>query len=120
MTVFINKKEEYSCAQVTDIEGERSRRGLTVDQFYAVPRDPPSSSALPIFDESHVKNAMARFNQTHMTPEEKRVAYNKIVRAASKHGINQQAFKTTNELSSDSDEESGIYDHREKVEMFDF
>jgi len=123
MAVFINKndenKKEYSCAQVTDMEGERKRRGLTVDQFYAVPRQPYSSSALPIFDEAHVKNAMARFNQARMSQTEKRVAYNKIIRAAGRHGINLGKFKASYELAKNNQLEGiKIYDE-DRVEVFE-
>ncbi len=43
---------------------------------------------LPINDETHVRNAIARFNQTDFDePDEKSAAARKIVRAAKKHGI---------------------------------
>ncbi len=43
---------------------------------------------LPINDESHVRNAIARFNQTDFgEPGAKSAAARKIVRAAKRHGI---------------------------------
>ena len=43
---------------------------------------------LPINDESHVRNAIARFNQTDFDePGSKSAAARKILRAARKHGI---------------------------------
>ena len=74
-------------AEVTAMETERKKRGMTPAQFYAVPRDPPSSSSLPIFDKAHTQNAMARFNQTKLSPEEKASAKRKITAAANKFGI---------------------------------
>jgi len=80
--------EKVELAEVTAREAERKRRGMTPAQFYAVPRDPPSSSSLPIFDKAHVQNAMARFNQTNFkSPAEKATAKRKITAAANKFGI---------------------------------
>ncbi|MHA1383233.1 MAG: DUF6582 domain-containing protein [Candidatus Helarchaeota archaeon] len=80
--------------KVTDMEAERKRRGMSVSQFYAAPRDPPSSSALPIFDAAHVRNAMARFNQTHfLSAAEKAKAKRKIEAAARKFGIKNEKKK---------------------------
>ena len=43
---------------------------------------------LPINDETHVRNAIARFNQTDFDePGAKSAAARKILRAAKKHGI---------------------------------
>lgn len=80
-------------AEVTNMEEKREELGMSVEEFYAVPKDPPSSSKLPIFDESHIKNAMARFNQTEFSSkEEEREAYNKILRKAKDKGINVDEF----------------------------
>jgi len=80
--------DEYGNAQVTDMETKRKELGMSVSEFYAVPRDPPSASKLPIFDASHVRNALARFNQVEgLTPEEKATAKNKIFTAAKKFNI---------------------------------
>jgi hypothetical protein len=85
-------------AQVTGMEAERKKRGMSPAQFYAAPRDPPSSSALPIFDVAHVRNALARFNQTQFrSPSEKKIARAKIIRAAKKFGI-----KVSENLSDES------------------
>ena len=82
-------------AIVTDMEAKRKELGLSPTDFYAVPRDPPSSSKLPIFDATHVRNALARFDQTDgLTPEEKAAAKSKILAKAKKLGID--TSKTTN------------------------
>jgi len=95
---FLDDDEELK--QITGMEKERKRRKMSVDEFYAVPRDPPSSSALPIFDEAHVRNAMARFNQTKFKSSEERAkAKRAIIRAAKKFGINIKNFE---KLSSQS------------------
>ena len=81
-------------AQVTAMERKRKQMGWSESQFYAVPR----SKKLPIFDEAHVRNAMARFNQTQgLSPEEKATAKGKISRAASKFGIKVNEFKKLSE-----------------------
>ena len=81
-------EESEELALVTGMEGERKTRGMSPSQFYAAPRDPPSSSALPIFDKAHTQNAMARFNQTQFkSSAEKASAKRKIISAANKFGI---------------------------------
>lgn len=50
--------------------------------------DKEGEGHLPINDESHVRNAMARWNQTHFeSAVAKEAARKKILRAARKHGI---------------------------------
>ena len=79
---------------VTAMEEERHRRGMTVAEFYAVPRNPPSNSKLPIFDATHVRNAMARFNQTQgLSAEERATAKRKIIAAAHKFNIDATEFE---------------------------
>jgi len=98
-------------AQITGMETKRKQMGMSVSQFYAAPRDPPSSSALPIFDASHVRNAMARFNQTHFNnPGEKRRAHAAIMRAAKKFKIDVSNFES---ISQSYD----IIDNDEKEDM---
>ncbi len=86
---FINLSQKDELAKVTDFETERKKRGMSVSSFYAVPKDPPSSSKLPIFDKSHTQNAMARFNQTDFENDDERAkAKRKIISNAKKFGIN--------------------------------
>jgi len=48
----------------------------------------PSTWKLPIHDENHARNALARFNQTQgIPPDKKNAVYKKIVAAAKKFGI---------------------------------
>ena len=64
----------------------RDREKLDRDQFAYVDRE--GGEHLPINDESHVRNAMARFNQTDFqSATAKENARKKIVSAAKKHGI---------------------------------
>lgn len=66
----------------------RERKGLRSGQF-AFPR----LRKLPLDTCNRVRNAMARFNQTQgMTAAEKRTAFNKIVRAARRCGIDPSGF----------------------------
>jgi hypothetical protein len=62
------------------------RDDLRQNQFAYVDRD--GGEHLPIHDESHVRNAIARFNQTDFESKAaKERARKKILRAAERHGI---------------------------------
>jgi hypothetical protein len=62
------------------------RDKLRKSQFAYV--DSKGEGHLPIPDESHIRNAMARFNQTEFeSAAAKEKARKKIVAAAKKHGI---------------------------------
>lgn len=88
----------------TAFETIRKRRGESLKEFYAVPRDPPSDSKLPIYDKDHVINAMARFNQTEFaSQEEKQRAFNKIMKAAEEFDINVDEFKKLNPTKNNSE-----------------
>jgi hypothetical protein len=64
----------------------KSRDKLRRSQFAYV--DSKGGEHLPINDESHIRNAMARWNQTEFeSPSKKEGARRKIVGAARKHGI---------------------------------
>jgi hypothetical protein len=64
----------------------RERDKLDRDQFAYVDRD--GGEHLPIHDESHVRNAISRFNQTDFQSDNaKQEAAKKIVRAAKRHDI---------------------------------
>ena len=62
------------------------RDKLRKNQFAYVDRE--GGEHLPIHDESHVRNAIARFNQTDFESDAaKERARAKILRAADRHGI---------------------------------
>jgi hypothetical protein len=62
------------------------RDALRKDQFAYVDRE--GGEHLPIHDESHVRNAIARFNQTGFESKAaKERARKKILSAAERHGI---------------------------------
>ena len=64
----------------------KARDRLRSSQFAYV--DKEGGEHLPINDESHIRNAMARFNQTDFeSATAKERARRKIVSAAKKHGI---------------------------------
>jgi hypothetical protein len=64
----------------------KARDKLRRSQFAYV--DSKGGEHLPINDESHIRNAMARWNQTEFeSPSRKEGARRKIVGAARKHGI---------------------------------
>jgi len=90
--------------KVSAMEEKRKELGMSVEEFYAISRDPPSESKLPIFDEAHVRNAMARFNQVKgVSIEEKKKARRKIIAKAKHFGIDTEGFEeATKELVSNS------------------
>ena len=64
----------------------KGRDRLRSTQFAYV--DPEGGEHLPIHDEEHIRNAMARFNQTDFeSAAAKERARKKIVGAAKRHGI---------------------------------
>ena len=64
----------------------RGRAHIKKSNFAYVDRS--GEGHLPIHDESHVRNAMARWNQTDFeSARAKETARKKIVAAAHKHGI---------------------------------
>jgi len=64
----------------------KERNALRKDQFAYVDRD--GEEHLPLHDESHVRNAIARFNQTDFESKvAKERARKKILAAAERHGI---------------------------------
>ena len=64
----------------------KDRKKLDKDQFAYV--DKEGGKHLPIHDESHVRNAMARWNQTDFESDRKKEeARKKILAAAKRHGI---------------------------------
>ncbi|MFN2483904.1 MAG: DUF6582 domain-containing protein [Candidatus Limnocylindria bacterium] len=65
---------------------EKKRDRIRKSDFAYVDTD--GEGHLPIHDESHVRNAISRWNQTNFeSAEDKERARRKIVRAAKKHGI---------------------------------
>jgi len=65
---------------------EKKRDNLRSNQFAYV--DSKGEEHLPLNDESHVRNAMARWNQTEFeSATAKENARKKIVSAAKRHGI---------------------------------
>ena len=64
----------------------KKREGLRKSQFAYVDRE--GGEHLPIHDESHVRNAIARFNQTDFQSKTaKESARKKILAAAKRHKI---------------------------------
>jgi hypothetical protein len=65
---------------------EKQRDNLRSNQFAYVDRE--GGEHLPIHDEPHIRNAMARWNQTEFqSATAKEEARRKIVSAAKRHGI---------------------------------
>lgn len=65
---------------------EKQRKSMNKHLFAYVDKD--GKGHLPLNDESHIRNAMARWNQTKFeSPAKKEGARRKIVGAARKHKI---------------------------------
>lgn len=68
----------------------KQRKSMNKDVFAYVDKD--GEGHLPLNDESHIRNAMARWNQTKFeSPAKKEAARRKIVGAARKHKIDLSA-----------------------------
>lgn len=75
------------------------RNNLRESQFAV-----PSTGQLPIHDAEHTRGAMARFNQTDFpSTAAKATAYNKIVAAAKRFGIDSSGFEEKFSGRSDED-----------------
>ena len=74
------------------------RNKLRSNQFAYV--DSRGGEHLPIHDESHVRNAISRFDQTDFdTPAAKETARRRILAAAKKYGIEVDADSDVNRVS---------------------
>jgi hypothetical protein len=64
----------------------KARRRLEQDDFAYVDRE--GGEHLPIHDPAHVRNALARFDQTHFeSVEAKELARKKVLAAARRHRV---------------------------------
>ena len=73
--------EEQNYATVSGTKVHRS------DFAYAPAGSGPSEWKLPIHDANHVRNALARWNQSDLPADAKEGVWRKIVAAAKKYGI---------------------------------
>lgn len=82
--------------QIIGLERALSEKELTTKTREDIPGGKfavPGKRKLPIHDAAHVRNAMARFNQTKgLTSAEKGSAFSAIVRAAKKFGVEVDDF----------------------------
>ena len=87
-TAYINNSQKIKESELTGFEEIRKEKGMSVGEFYAIPRKPSSDSKLPIYDAAHVRNALARFNQIKgASSSEISTAKGKIQSAAKKFGV---------------------------------
>ena len=74
-----------ACSPMTELNA-KARDKLTKRQFAYVDKD--GGEHLPIHDDSHIRNAVARWNQTDFESKRaKEAARKKILAAAKRHGI---------------------------------
>ncbi len=91
------------------VSGVKVHRG---DFAYAPPGSEPSEWKLPIHDASHVRNALARFNQTELPEAAKAAVHAKIMRAARKFGIDAKEHSRESGFRTQSGSGSQPEDHR--------
>ncbi len=82
----------YAAAEAFEAESAKlnteQRKNLPANDFAC-----PATRQLPIHDAAHVRNAMARFNQTDFSKCDKAAAKARIMRAAKQFGIDTTNFK---------------------------
>lgn len=96
-TVLAADEQDYATVSGTKVHKE--------DFAYAPAGSKPSEWKLPIHDESHVRNALARFNQTELPADAKEAAKSKILSRAHKYGIDTSGFEGKHEKASEADTE---------------
>lgn len=95
----------------------RKEKGMSPEEFYAIPMEPASASKLPIYDAAHVRNALARINQIKGVSEsELTKAIGKIKAAAKKFNIKIDEGKME-EQNMDSNEEINSVSEMEEVDQ---
>lgn len=109
---------EVEAVAEADLEKKKlraaERKKIPTGQFAYV--SPDGERKLPIHDESHVRNALSRFNQTHFhSPEAKASAGRKIRAAARRMGIDVSegsnvAEATSKAADAESREEGGAFE----------
>lgn len=105
--VMLFKSVECGCAEVCKGElGGESRGNLSDGDFAAVwtDSDGKKQRKLPIHDAAHVRNALARFNQTDMPASVKAKARAKLDAAAKKFGIGQEKAMKQEDTEPDADD----------------
>lgn len=86
--ILIGELEELLSETAAPLTTEK--RSNLRDETFAF----PDQRKMPLDTCNRVRNAMARFNQVEgVSASERRTAYNKILRAASKCGIDASGFK---------------------------
>jgi hypothetical protein len=76
----------------------------------------PGTGQLPIHDAAHVRNAMARFGQTHFPDAAaKKTAYHKIVAKAKALGVDASGFESEHKDSSYMDSRSDMSETEKKA-----
>lgn len=92
---------------------EKARDDLGSESFAV-----PGKRKLPIHDAEHVRNALARFNQTEgLTPAEKKSAMARIRRAAKKFGVSVSAEAVDEEVDEPEEIEARAGYHIEAMSM---
>ena len=92
-----------AASQGSDNELDAAERNSIPDSEYAFPRERKE----PLNDASHVRNAIARFDQVQdVTDAEREAAFGRIKRAANTFGVEMTA-DSWRDLGKPSDRESG-------------
>src|SRR6185312_5238825 len=114
---YVHRKSGVSAgADDAELEEAESMAGISAAVLDTEERDDlsggefavPGKRKLPIHDAAHVRNAMARFNQTKgLSPGEKAAAKRAIIRKAKSLGIDTTGFEMVHAADGDNDADDG-------------
>src|SRR5574341_634865 len=79
-------------AQMTKTKMVDGKELTAADFAYVGNPDDPETWKLPIHDEDHARNALARFNQADIPTDEKPKVARKLLAAAKKFGVDASGF----------------------------
>lgn len=107
------KDKDPQLKEFDDDHASVSGEPVARDKFAYVgdPKD-KSTWKLPIHDESHVRNALARFGSTELPADKKTEVAHKLVHAAKEHGIDTSGFEKEH-LTEAKDDKAGLSEIRD-------
>lgn len=85
---------DYKSVTVADPNSDSTLNAIQRHELPSSMFADPASHSLPLEDENHVRDAMARFDQTHFKgPAERKAAYHHIIARAHQLGIDPAGFE---------------------------
>ena len=86
------------------------------DFAYVPAGEPPSARKFPVYDEAHVRNALARYSQAELPSDKKTAVLGKICSRAKKFGIDSELCKNRGEYDVEEECDCDISDSVEPCE----